>query len=274
MKRRIERYFGIDRGAARQLISAARRVKHTKSGSNKTYATKVTLLEAHAVLKMKNITLRNAVVPDKDLTYLERLADTLMALHAQGVQVVPILAFRSDGYILQPRAQGAELFENERLGDKGYVLERTALLANAPQAHYDAFVADTIAIADAGVLIDFRGKDNFFYHESTGFHFVDLNAHNDFVYGLADEKPCGKHIAAWNCFLPCCYDAVPAYRDTITGLLAALTDAQRADLRRHNKQIFVKCRYALLSNGVSEDQIDEIIADERFIPQKQQLELI
>jgi hypothetical protein len=35
---------------------------------------------------------------------------------------------------------------------------------------------------DTGVLVDSAGKDNFFYDETIGFQFIDLNAHDDYIY--------------------------------------------------------------------------------------------
>jgi hypothetical protein len=50
---------------------------------------------------------------------------------------------------------------------------------------------------DAGVIVDFVGKDNFFYHETIGFQFIDLNAHDDYEYGLSDKKAQGKQAALY-----------------------------------------------------------------------------
>ena len=271
---RIEKYFGAERETLRGLIAASRKMTSTRSGSNRTYRTKVFLFDEYALLKMRNIRLRNVVVQDRNLRHLESLAKTLLDLQAQGVGVVPILAFRSDGILLMARAKGAELYEKDRLDEKNYVLRRVKFLSNVPQAYYDKFAADAIKITDAGVLVDFVGKDNFFYDETVGFQFVDLDAHNDYFYGLSDQKPQSKAIAARICFLPCWYDTTPTYRETVSALLAQLTPAEHTALTAHNRAIFVKCRLALERSAVPEAIIQETLADERFIPQKQQVGLL
>lgn len=268
---RSTKTFGVPRETMRQQIAQTKGMQHSKSGSNNTYATRVFLFDEYALLKMKNIRLRNVATRDCRLKQLSNVAQTLLALQAKGVNVVPILAFRSDGYILQKRAMGEELYDNGQLQNKQYVLRRVETLAAASQAQYNQFVADTIQILDAGLLIDFRGKDNFFYHEQVGFQFVDLNAHNDFVYGLTDEKPQTLPLAAWHCFLPCYFDAVPDYRNTVTPLLAQLTTAERAALTQQNKTILAKCKTALQNNGATEEILRETFANEHFAPQLRQL---
>ena len=62
-------------------------------------------------------------------------------------------------------------------------------MSKAPQRHFDKFVADTIKIIDAGVMVDFICEDNFFYDETVGFQFIDLNTHNYYEYGLTNAKP-------------------------------------------------------------------------------------
>lgn len=273
----IEKVFGIDRVTVQRLIDATKDMTHKKTGDNRFQQTKVFLFDEYAVLKMQNINVRNVVTQDTDLKHLEMLTETLLALKSKGVNVVPILAFRSDGgngYIIQQRANGSELYDRERMSDKDYIMERVRLLASVTQKHYDKFVADAIEIMSVGVLIDFMGKDNFFYHEATGFQFIDLNAHFDYVYGITDAKQPADTIAAWNCFLPCYFDTAPNYRDTVSALLSKVIDEERAVLRGYNRIIFAKCKAAIYNNGIPDEMVDEIIANERFIPQKQQLELI
>lgn len=273
----IEKYFGIDRETAQQMINATKNMTHEKSGDNGFQNTKVFLFDEYAVLKMQNMNFRNVTNQDTDLKHLEKLAETLLDLAKEGVNVVPILAFRSDdgnGYIIQQRAKGAELYDRDRMSAMDYIMERVRLLSNAPQKHFDKFVDDTVEIINAGVLIDFMGKDNFFYHEAIGFQFIDLNAHFDYVYGHTDAKPPADIIAAWNCFLPCYFDEVPSYHDTVSALLSKLSDKERAVLREHNRSIFKKCRIAMLNNKITNETVNEIIADERFIPQKHLLELV
>ena len=188
----IEKHFGIDRETAQKMITATESMKSEKSGDNGFQNTKVFLFDEYAVLKMQNMNFRNVTNQDTDLKHLERLAVTFLDLKAQGVNVVPILAFQSDdgnGYIIQLRAKGAELYDRDRVSDKEYIIERIDQLSNAPQVHLDKFVADAIKIMDAGAIVDFVGKDNFFYDETVGFQFIDLNAHYDHEYGIGEKFP-------------------------------------------------------------------------------------
>ena len=269
----IEKYFGIDREIARQMIEATKNMTNEKSGDNGFQNTKVFLFDEYAVLKMQNMNFRNVTTPDTDLKHLERLAKTLLDLQAKGVNVVPILAFQSDngsGYIIQPRAKGTELYDRNKLrsGEKSYILERVELLSNAPQEHFNKFVADIIEIIDAGVLIDFVGKDNFFYHEAVGFQFIDLNAHDDYEYGLSDTKVKGKKGALYGFFLPCYYDTVPKYRDNFSKILPELTEVEHALLTKNNRTIFEKCKTAAINNGIPEEAVNEMMSNERFTPEK------
>ena len=274
----IEKYFSIDREDAQQMIAATESMTHEKSGDNGFQNTKVFLFADYAVLKMQNMNFRNAANQDTDLKHLEWLAVTLLELQAQGVNVLPILAFQSEygnGYIFQPRAKGAELYDRDKASDKEYTMKRVETLSNAPQKHFDKFVADVIKIINTGVIVDFVGKDNFFYDETIGFQFIDMNAHEDYEYGIG-EKPSDeviKQIAAYHCFLPCYFDTVPQHRDTVSKIFSELTDKERALLKKRNRTIFGKCKTALLNNGISEEMINEVISNDRFIPQSQQLEL-
>lgn len=273
----IERCFNIDPQTARRLINETKHMTNDKSGESNFYQTKTYLFDEYAVLRMQNMLYRNVSTSDADLKHLENIAMTLLDLQATGINVVPILAYQCDngtGYMVQPRAKGAELYDREKMNDPTYVLSRVAMLAAAPQVHYDRFVADIIAIVDAGILIDFMGKDNFFYDASCGFQFIDLNAHDDHVYGLTDMKPQGKQVAAFGGFLPCYYDIASHYRDTVTSLLASLTAAQRTALIQNNKAIFEQCKSALVHNGVEQQAINDMLSHERFIPQKQVLGLV
>ena len=259
----IEKYFGIERQIVQQMIESTKNMVNKKSGNNGFQNTKVFLFDEYAVLKMQNINVRNFDIQDANLNHLERLANTLLALQAEGVGVIPILAFlghNGDGYIIQPRAKGLELYDRDKMNDKDYVTGRVELLSNAPQEHYDKFVSDTIKIIDAGVLIDFAGKDNFFYDETIGFQFIDLNAHNDYEYGLTDAKIQGKQVAAYCCFLPCYFDTVPKYLNTISKILPKLTNEEYDLLRERNRSIFAKCKIAMINNGISEEMIDKAIS--------------
>ena len=275
----IEKYFGIDREAVQQLIEATKNMKYEKTGDNSFQNTKVFLFDEYAVLQQDNLHFRNVTIADADLKHLENIAETLLDLQVKGVNVVPILAFQSDngsGHIIQTRAKGAELYDRDKVRalDKGYISERVRFLSAAPQEHFDKFVADTVKIMGAHLLIDFIGKDNFFYDEKIGFQFIDLFAHYDEYY---NGEPLGGEAAKWTahfCFLPCYFDTLPQHGDSVSKILAELTDKERAVLTENNKKIFEKCRTALLNNGIAEKLISEVISGEKFIPQKHELGLI
>ena len=282
----IEKFFNIDRESVQQMIEATINMTHQKSGDNGFQNTKVFLLDEYAVLKTQNMNFRNVSNQDTDLNHFAGLAMTLLDLQAQGVNVVPILAFQSDngnGYIIQPRAKGAELYDKNKLSDKDYVLERVKFFSNVPQEHYDKFVADIIKIHDADVIIDFVGKDNFFYDEAVGFQFVDLNAHFDYVYESTAEKPQGqgKHIkiAFLSCFMPlshcpCYFVTMPKYGEIVSKLLSELTKEEHIELKENNKRIFEKCKTAVFNNGIAEEIVNETITNDKFILKMQELDLI
>ena len=56
----IEKYFGINRETAQQMITATEIMAHEKSGDNGFQSTKVFLFANYAVLKMQNMNFRNA----------------------------------------------------------------------------------------------------------------------------------------------------------------------------------------------------------------------
>jgi hypothetical protein len=258
-------------------------MKHEKSGDNGFQNTKTFLFDEYAVLKSQNINVRNVSTQDTDSKYLENIADVLLDVQKQGVNVVPILAFQvnddGNGYIVQQRAKGAELYDRDKLDNKGYVLGRVEFFSNVSQEHFDKFVADTIEIMDTGVLVDSVGKDNFFYDETIGFQFIDLNAHDDYIYGLDDEKPNGKKYAFMSCFRPlshCPYYFVdmPKYSEIVSKLISELTDEEYISLRKHNRTILEKCNLAAINNGITEEIINEAITSHKFILKMQQLELL
>ena len=278
----IEKYFGIDREAALQMIEATNNMTSEKSGDNGFQNTKVFLFDEYAVLKMQNINVRNVATQDADLKHLERLSETLLELQAKGVNVIPILAFQSDdgnGYIIQKRAKGIELYDRDKLNDKNYVLERVEFFSNVPQEHYDKFFADAMRIIDAGVIVDCVGKDNFFYHKVIGFQFVDLNAHDDYEYGLSNEKPQGSKAAFISCFLPLShcpfyFISMPKHSEMVSNLLSDMTDEDHSVLQEHNKIIFGKCRTASINNGIADEVVNEWITSHKFILKMQQLDLL
>lgn len=146
-----------------------------------------------------------------------------MGLKEQGVAVVPILGYcvepnseNGNGYIIQSRAKGEELYDDSIMKKyyvskphfaylssdtdaKKYVISRTNLISKVPQNHFDKFIKDIIVLLNNDILIDFNGKSNFFYDDTDGFQFIDLDSHTDYKYGLVENKMDGKklpHITA------------------------------------------------------------------------------
>ena len=229
-----EKYFFIEPEKARELLSQAKKMKPAKHGID----SRVYLIGEYAVLTTSRIKLRNVATRDDNLAYFDELIETLMRLQEQGVGVVPILGYCYDpdsengnGWIFQPRAKGEELYDDALMKkrSKKYMLARTNDIAQAPQAHYDKFIRDMLILFDHDILIDFHGKSNFFYDETAGFQFIDLDSHTDYKYGLAAQKHDAKQLA-------CIYGFTP--------------------VACNNRTIFEKYRTAILNNGIPEEQLN------------------
>ncbi len=274
-----EKYLYIGNEEARSLLRQIGNMEPARSGVN----SQVYLTDGRAVLYSENLKVRNVTVRDDGLVYLEELAVTLMQLNRQGTGVVPILGFCCDesgrGYIFQPRARGEELYDDkimekycvygrELSGDtypardraeQEYILSRTHFVSQIPQRHFDKFMEDIITLLDRDVLIDFMGKSNFFYDETAGFQFIDINSHTDYKYGLTGERPDSRLICAYNGFVPCHTGAGSGVMPRLAldeGSFDALDSGEILKLKNDNRVIFEKCRAAMISNGVTSGQLD------------------
>jgi len=76
------------------------------------------------------------------------------------------------------------------------------LAYNAPQIHFDKFVADIIAIVNSGTSID-PAEENFFYDDKVGFSFINLTNFSCIIG--KDEK---QFIQKY-CYMPCLSDFTP-----------------------------------------------------------------
>ena len=273
-----EKYFCIEPGLARELLSQARKMKPAKHGID----SRVSLIGEYAVLSTSRLKLRNVATRDDDLAYLDELIETLMRLREQGVAAVPILGYCYDpdsadgtGYLFQPRAKGEELYDAEMLRSfyvwswkrrspfrrgraKEHLLARTNFVSEIPQEHFDKFISDIIVLYDNDVLIDFMGKSNFFYDAAMGFQFIDLDSHTDNKYGLA-EKYDSRELACICGFAPCHFAVGTTACSRIAldeKAIARLSDMELQQLARDNRAIFEKCKAAMLHNGCSEEQLD------------------
>jgi len=277
-----EKYFYIDAEKARGLLSQVKEMKAAKRGFDR----QAYFIDEYAVLTTSQLKLRNVTTRDDDLAYFDELIQTLSGLQAQGVAVVPILGYafepeseNGDGYIIQPRAKGSELYDDSVMKEfyvgkpnfsylssdadaKEYILSRTRLVSEIPQEHFDKFIHDCIVLIDNDILIDFMGKSNFFYDEAAGFQFIDLDSHTDYKYGLSDQKFGGKFICAYNGFVPCHFADGTKVSSALAldeNALSALADADLQQLAQNNRIIFGKCKTAMLHNGISEEQMNDAL---------------
>ncbi len=278
-----EKYFYIEPEIARGLLSQIKEMKAAKRGVDR----QAYLIDEYAVLKASKIKLRNVTTRDDNLAYFDELIKTLMDLKEQGVAVVPILGYcvepnseNGNGYIIQSRAKGAELYDDSIMKEyyvgkshfaylssdtdaKEYVISRTNLISKVPQNHFDKFIRDIIILLNNDILIDFNGKSNFFYDDTDGFQFIDLDSHTDYKYGLVENKMDGKEIAAYYGFTPC-HLAVGTKLLPDFALeekaISIIDDEKLRQLAMDNKTIYEKCKTALLNNGISEKQLSNSLA--------------
>lgn len=108
------------------------------------------------------------------------------------------------------------------------------------------------------ILIDFNGKSNFFYDNTEGFQFIDLDSHTDYKYGLVEHKLDGKEIVAYYGFTPCHFAVGTKVLPNLAldeKAISMIDDKELLQLVMDNKTIFEKCKTALYNNGISEEQL-------------------
>ena len=239
------------------------------------------------MLSTGRLKLRNVATRDNGLAYLDEIIATLARLHAGGVAVTPILGYCLDensadgeGFMFQQRAKGRELYDDaiisrfqlwtqnisepylsSDLSDEAageYLVARTEYLAGVPQEHFDKWISDMLRILREEIIVDCNGQSNFFYDERAGFQFIDLDAHNDYRYGITGVKPDAEEIACRAGYTPChCALGTRAFapRALADGALAKLGNGRTARLREANRAIFDMCHKALLNCGISEKKV-------------------
>ncbi len=277
-----ENYFYIKPEKAKELLSQIIEMKAAKHGIN----SHVYLIGEYAVLATNSIKLRNVTTRDEDLAYFDELIKTLMSLQEQGVTVVPILGYcfdpnskNGDGYIFQHRAQGKELYDDavmkafyvcaqkkpirvylsRNTNANEYILTRTNYISKVPQIHFNKYISDIVFLLDNDILIDFNGKSNFFYDDTVGFQFIDLNSYSDYKYGLAEHKPDSKELASYCGFTPCHFTVgtkVLPHLALAEKAISKLNNKELQQLVRDNKTIIEKCKIAILNFGISEEQLN------------------
>ena len=285
MRELVERFKYIDPKLARQLLDSISRMEYSKNGIDR----KAYLFDEYVLLTTNRLKLRNMGFLDEDLLYFEKIIDTLQELNISGVSVVPILGYcydpmsaNGDGFIIESRAEGEELYDDAILSRfqkwtqkdpenvylksnvtyeeaVSYLLERTKTISQIPQAHFDKFISDMIQILQKDILIDFNGQSNFFYDSDTGFHFIDLDSHNDYVYGLSEERISIEEIVSVGAFVPCHYAESSKIRSNVAldpRAIAGICKKEMQDLKQYNLLIFEKCINALKNNAISLNVID------------------
>lgn len=278
-----EKYFYIQPETARGLLAQMKEMKAAKRGVDR----QAYLIGEYAVLTASKIKLRNVTTRDDDLAYFDELIKTLMELKEQGVGVVPILGYcvepnseNGNGYIIQSRAKGEELYDDSIMKElyvgkphlaylssdtdaKEYVISRTNAISKVPQKHFDKFIRDIIVLLDNDILIDFNTKSNFFYDDTAGFQFIDLDSHTDYKYGLTEDKMGGREIAAYYGFTPCHYALGTRVLPGLAldeNAISRIGDEKLLQLAMDNKTIYEKCKTALLNNGIPEEQLRNFLA--------------
>lgn len=95
-----------------------------------------------------------------------------------------------------------------------------------------------------------------------GFQFIDLDAHNDYKYGLMAKKPDIKEIVCYCGFVPCHYAEGTELFSHIAlaqKAISLLGDSKLHNLKNDNQVIFEKCLLALRHNGISNEMINSAL---------------
>ena len=284
----IEKYFYIDSQTARELLGQIKHIEAAKRGIDR----HAFLLGDYVVLSTERLKLRNVVTRDDELVYLDEIIRTLNMLRECGIAVIPILGYCYDsssrdgeGYLFQLRAKGAELYDdaimtkfyvwaqNEpeemylstHLNDNevaDYLTFRTHTISQVPQEHFDRFIYDMLQILNEDILIDCNGRSNFFYDSNVGFQYIDLDAHNDYKYGLISTKPDIKKIVSYCGFVPCHYaerTELFSHAALAEQAVCMLGGSRLHNLKIDNQIVFEKCMLALRHNGIPEYMINSAL---------------
>ena len=279
-----EKYTLIDMETARALLECVKSMTPEHRGIDR----QVYLFDDYAVLSTSRLRLRNVDIRDDDLHYLDDLIQRLTILREVGVNVVPILGYCYDqvsadgeGFLFMKRAKGTELYDDAIIcryemwtqnqdeiylksdaDAADYLIRRTHEIAQVPQVHFNKFISDIMAILSKDILIDFQGKSNFFYDETEGFQFIDLDSHTDYYYGLAEEAVSTETWTAVGGFVPCHFAAdtqifAPLALDSKA--IQGIGKDRLEQLAIDNLCIFNKCLRSMKTNGISEDVLKSAV---------------
>lgn len=280
----VEKFSYISADKARRLVHQTAERSYSKNGID----SRVYFIDDYAVLRSGRIKLRNIATYDHDLKHLDDLIRSLMNLHEKGIGVIPILGYcydadshDGDGYIIEPVAKGKELYDDAVLhalyvwgygnddtylssteDPHQYLLSRIKEISQIPQIHFDKFIQDIIELYKCDILIDFWGRSNFFYDSEAGFQFIDINSHTDFYYGLEKNKRSIDSFAASYGFTPCQYSSDTALLKQIAlhdDALSIFTEDEILTIEEYNRTVFLKCKNALLNNGIPLTTINEVL---------------
>jgi len=243
----------------------------------------------YAILKTANMNYRNVSVEDHDLKHFDDVIKQLMELKKHAINVVPILGYQYDdesdekeGLIIQEKAKGDELYDDSIIMEfyvfaqngesdletrnqaKEYILKRTKYVSKIKQEHFDKFISDSMTILNHHLLIDFFGKSNFYYDEEVGIQFIDIKSHDDYYYGLTENKMDINQIISLFGFMPCHLDESSGFLGHMglshQALNEVFTKDELLELSQYNNNIFEKCSKAMISAGIPAEKINESIS--------------
>lgn len=255
-KTTINKFKYIPKSQAEELILQVESTEASKSGTN----SKAFIVGDYVILKTTNIPLGKGE-DDFAQTPFDRVIEKLKDLSGSGVNAVPVLGYQFEvpektgrelygrGYIFQPVAPGEELWDRKKMPiydgspeKKDYILKRLRLLSSVPQKHYDKWISDFAAILDAGIMVDPKCS-NFFYDKNYGFSFIDLNF----------ERECNDKV-----FELVRYGLNPCLGDGLLGK-EFFTASELDEIKTKNLEIFIKVVNALLSFGITAEEIRDNI---------------
>ena len=253
----------------RLLEIATNNPMYTKSGGNN----KCFVIDDYAVLKTSNI--------EGHTENFDKIIEDIYELKNMGVNVTPILGYAivqygtpyyngaryDSGFIIQERAKGQELLNyhdtprsssTNTQENRDKVLNYCQMLYNAPQEHFDKFVADYKMITDKKISIDASKLTNFFYDHDKGFSFIDMNFYsneNEFdkldVEGNSSHRLFICHILSLTNRIPLqSYEGIPYY-----------SPEECEFIKMSMCSVVQKMQQSLLKIGVSEQDIQNVFKE-------------
>ncbi len=274
---------GISPDMIDAIIDSSVGVDVSKSGGNNKCKIVNYNGQQYAVLKTTNIECYNATRPsskNKDMSKEDIMKsgefnfDEVMRIGARmkNHHVVPVLGFSWDtqkvgeygdcayarGFIVQPKAPGKELYDGFRYmyeyksEDAALLIDYTEKYAKIPPKHFADFVTNYIAISQ-DLAIDPSKRGNFFYDEQTGFHFIDLNFHQD--YNKSQEEIVSDSVKY----------TMGQFRTIYDGTFSAFPEDEQERYAKASKGIFESIVKGFTMAGIDKnlliESLDEHIKD-------------